>query len=65
MLRVAIGGPNIVELANDVSLGPDVDTRLAGFESDLRALRRKLEYLAEHFDVVSRRWEARRVGVDA
>ena len=65
VLRVAIGGPNIVELANDVSLGPDVDTRLAGFESDLRALRRKLEYLAEHFDVVSRRWEARRVGVDA
>lgn len=49
MLRVALGGPFIVQLTEDARLGSDLDARLDWLAARVALLRRKLEFLAQNY----------------
>lgn len=48
VIRVAIGGVLITEIASNLSFGPNLDARLAWLGNQLEHLRLKLEFIAEH-----------------
>ncbi len=54
VIRVAIGGALITDIAVDDRLGPNLDSRLGWLEGKLEQLRLKIEFLAEHEAAISR-----------
>jgi hypothetical protein len=54
VIRVAIGGALITDIAVDSGLGPTLDSRLAWLEKKLEQLRLKIEFIAEHEPEISR-----------
>ena len=53
MLRVALGGPLIVRLVTDRSLGATLLDRMNWLEQQVAGLRRKLEILAQNFEIAA------------
>lgn len=53
VLRVALGGVLLGQIAQDPALGKSIEERFHWLEDRLIAFRRKLEVLAEHWDIVA------------
>lgn len=64
MLRVALGGPLIVKLAEDGELGSDLNDRLEWLTDRLRIMKRKLEFLARNYSTLSQRVTLDNLGAD-
>jgi hypothetical protein len=54
VIRVAIGGTLITDVAVDTALGATLDARLGWLERKLEQLRTKIEFIAEHEPAMSR-----------
>ena len=54
VIRVAIGGTLITDVAEDTALGASLDARLGWLERKLEQLRTKIEFIAKHEPAMSR-----------
>lgn len=52
VLRVALGGPMVTQVATDVRVGPTIEARTSWLKAQLEILRRKIELIVAHYDVL-------------
>lgn len=64
VLRVALGGPFVVQLTEDARLGATLEARIDDLERRFKMLRRKLEFLAQNYTVLAQTLKMDALGAD-
>jgi hypothetical protein len=64
VLRVALGGPLIVQLTEDTRLGATLEARIDDLERRFMMLRHKLEFLAQNYSVLAQTLKMDALGAD-